>query len=103
MITVRVGASEADGRQGLAILFAVYVGEGYSPAERAEQVYRRDVLEKEDEFLVAWDGPYGLRREDPVAPLSASIPLATVPPGCYSVMMTFKGGSRAVRPVLITR
>ena len=53
MISVRVAGSEGDWQQGLAILFAVYVGEGYSPAERAALMFRRDVLEKEGDLLIA--------------------------------------------------
>lgn len=37
-------------------MYGVYVGEGHSPAERAAQMYKREVLEPEGEFLVAVNG-----------------------------------------------
>lgn len=52
-IVVRNASSETEWSQGLAVLHRVYVGEGHSPAERAAQVYRRDMLEPEGHFLVA--------------------------------------------------
>lgn len=50
---IRPAASEADWHQGLTVLHRVYVGEWHSPAERAAQMYRREVLETEGSFFVA--------------------------------------------------
>ena len=52
-IIIRPAATDADWQQGLAILHHVYVGEGHSPAERAKQTFRREVLEPEGNFLIA--------------------------------------------------
>lgn len=51
--TIRTAITENDWQQGLAVLHHVYVGEGHSPAERAAQTFRREVLEPEGAFLVA--------------------------------------------------
>lgn len=56
MCLVRTAVSDRDWQQGLSILYDVYVGEGHSPAERAAEVYRREVLEREGNFLVAVRG-----------------------------------------------
>jgi ribosomal protein S18 acetylase RimI-like enzyme len=51
--TIRAAISATDWQQGLAVLHRVYVGEGHSPADRAAQMQRREVLEPEGSFLVA--------------------------------------------------
>ncbi|HRH38788.1 MAG TPA: GNAT family N-acetyltransferase [Flavobacteriales bacterium] len=52
-VTVRVARTEQDWEQALAVIRSVYVGEGYTPADRAESFMRREVLEPEGEMLMA--------------------------------------------------
>jgi|JI9StandDraft_1071089.scaffolds.fasta_scaffold223059_2 ribosomal protein S18 acetylase RimI-like enzyme len=52
-IHVRVADSAEEWQQALAVLYRVYVGEGYTTAERAAPSQRREVLEPEGTFLVA--------------------------------------------------
>ena len=50
---IREARSDTDWQQGCAILHRVYVGEGYTDAERAAQFQRRERLEGEGVFLLA--------------------------------------------------
>jgi ribosomal protein S18 acetylase RimI-like enzyme len=51
--TVREARSDADWEQACELLRRVYVGEGYTTAERADQFQRREVLDREGAFLIA--------------------------------------------------
>lgn len=51
--TIHTAVAKNDWQQGLVVLHDVYVGEGHSPADRAAQMFRREVLEPEGNFLIA--------------------------------------------------
>ena len=50
---VRVAVTAEEWQQALAVLHRVYVGEGYTTAQRAAPSQRREVLEPEGDLLVA--------------------------------------------------
>lgn len=52
-ITARRATTDADWAAAVELLARVYVGEGYTTAERARAVYQCDVLEREGTLLVA--------------------------------------------------
>ncbi len=52
-LRVLEAVTDADWSQGLSVLERVYVGEGHSEPARAQEFYRREVLEREGTFLVA--------------------------------------------------
>lgn len=51
--SVQVAIAPDHWRQALAVLWSVYVGEGYSDPDRSERTYRRETLEGEGDLLVA--------------------------------------------------
>lgn len=51
--TIRDASSQKDWEQAVALLDAVYVGEGFAQTQFAQQVFSRDRLENEGDFLVA--------------------------------------------------
>ena len=51
-LIVKEAATDDQWSQGMRVLERVYVGEGHSEPARAQQFYRRDVLEREGTFLV---------------------------------------------------
>ena len=54
--TVRQASNDVDWSEACAILHRVYVGEGYTTAERASAFQKRERLEPAGEMLIAVDG-----------------------------------------------
>ncbi|MBL0128501.1 MAG: GNAT family N-acetyltransferase [Flavobacteriales bacterium] len=53
MVTIREAVTDEDWARGCALLQQVYVGDGFTPADRAAEFMRRERLEQEGAFLLA--------------------------------------------------